>query len=70
MKLKLEITDKERHILRRVLAVVLIIANGAMMWYSVPELDKIIPDCLKAITGVSIFWVWIFTSVAIFKHYR
>ena len=70
MKLKLEITDKERHILYRVLAVVLFIANGAMMWYSAPELDKIIPNYLKAITGISMLWVWILTTVAVFKHYR
>ena len=70
MKLKLEITDKERHILYRVLAVVLFIANSAMMWYSTPELDKIVPNYLKAITGISMLWIWILTTVAVFKHYR
>jgi hypothetical protein len=70
MKLKLEITDKERHILYRVLAVVLFIANGAMMWYSAPELDKIVPNYLKEITAISMLWIWILTTVALFKHYR
>ena len=70
MKLKFEITDKERHILYRVLAGVLFVANGIMMWYSAPELDKILPNYLKTITGISMLWIWILTTVALFKHYR
>lgn len=70
MELKLKFNDKERHILYRVLAVVLFVANGAMMWYSAPELDKIVPNYLKAITGISMLWIWILTTVAVFKHYR
>ncbi len=70
MKLKLEITDKERHILYRVLAVVLFISNGIMLWYSAAPLDKIVPNFLKAIVGISMLWVWGLSAVAIFKHYR
>ena len=70
MKLKLEITDKERHILYRVLAVVLFIANGIMMWYSAEPLDMIVPSYLKVIVAISMLWVWFLSAVAIFKYYR
>lgn len=70
MKLKLEITDKEKHNLYCVLGLILCIANGILMWYSISELDKIVPNYLKVIVGISIFWVWILTTIAIFKHYR
>lgn len=70
MKLNFEITDKEKHILYRIFAIILIVANGIMMWYSAPELDKIIPNYLKPTTGICMLWVWGITTVAIFKHYK
>lgn len=72
MKLKAEITDKEKYVLRRLLALALIVANGIMMWYSASELDRIIPNYnfLGVTIGVSMIWVWILTTFAIFKHYR
>ena len=70
MKLKLEITDKERHILYRVLAVILLLTNTVTMWFCAPELDKYITEHLAVVVG---FWLvanLILTAVALFKHYR
>lgn len=70
MKLKFQITDKERHVLYRVLAVVLLLTNTATMWFCGPELDKYITGHFAAVVG---FWLvanLILTAVALFKHYR
>jgi hypothetical protein len=70
MKLKFEITEKERHILYRVLAVVLLLTNTVTMWFCGPELDKYITGHLTGVVG---FWLvanLILTAVALFKHYR
>lgn len=70
MKLKLEITDKEKHILSRILAVVLIIGNGFIMLFSTYELDKIIPGYLKSITELGLISILILTCRAVYKNYR
>ena len=69
MKIKFEITDKERHILYIVQAIVISIANGVIFWYSEPVLNETLPDYLKIIVGITMGWVWILTTLALFKYY-
>ena len=70
MELKLKFNDKERHILYRVLAVVLLLSNTATMWFCGPELDKYITGHLSAVVAFWLIINLILTAVALFKHYR
>jgi len=70
MKIKLGITDKEKHVINRLFAVMLTITNGALMYCSAHELDKIGSGFFKVIFAIGLVWVWILTSAAIFDHYR
>lgn len=70
MKINIKITDKERHFLYRLLAVVLLLTNGVAAWFCAPELDKYITGHLATIVG---FWLvanLLLTGVALFRHYR
>ena len=70
MKINIKITDKERHFLYRLLAVVLLLTNAVTMWFCAPELDKYIQNPLAGIVG---FWLvanLLLTGVALFRHYR
>ena len=69
MKLKFETTEKEKSILYIIFAIILIIINAIMMWYSSEPLDKIIPNTLKPICGIFMLCVWMFSSIAILKNY-
>lgn len=70
MKMKLEITDKDRHFLYRLLAVVLLATNTLTMWFCGPELDKYIKNPLTGIVSLWLIASLILTGVALFKHYR
>ena len=70
MKINIKITDKDRHFLYRLLAVVLFFTNTLTMWFCAPELDKYIKNPLA---GIVAFWLiasLILTGFALFKHYR
>nr|AKH47499.1 hypothetical protein [uncultured marine virus] len=70
MKINIKITDKERHFLYRLLAVVLLLTNGVTVWFCSPELDKYIAGHMAALVG---FWLvanLLLTGVALFRHYR
>lgn len=70
MEFKLKFNDKERHILYRVLAVVLLLTNTATTWFCAPELDKYISGHLTAVVGFWLVQNLILTAVALFRHYR
>jgi len=70
MKINIKITDKERHFLYRVLAVVLLLTNALTIWFCAPELDKYINNSLAGIVG---FWLvinYLLTGIALLRNYR
>lgn len=71
MKIKVDITDKEKNILYRLFALILIIINLIVTYYSSITLDKlIINQFLKAIVSTILLYNLIFTSKAILIHYK
>ena len=70
MKINIKITNKERHFLYRLLAVVLYITNAVEMWFCASELDKYITGIFGTLIGFWFVVSLILSGIALFKHYR
>jgi len=70
MKIKLEFTDKEKHVLTRIFGIMLIISNAAVTYFSTEEIEKHAPDYLYVVIGMWMIYAWAYSSFAIFTHYK
>ena len=71
MKIKVDITDKEKNILYRLFTLILIIINLIVTYYSSIQLDRIVKQpFLQVIVSTILLYNLIFTSKAILIHYK
>ena len=71
MKVKIDISDKEKNILYRLFAVILSISNVAITYYSSIELDRIVKHpLLQVVVGMSLIYSTVFSIKAILNHYK
>ena len=70
LKFKIEPTKNERRFLYFLFALILCILNAIFIYNAANEIDYLIPKAFKGIVAIGMLWTWIFTSNALFKHYK
>jgi len=70
MKLKIEFSKKDKHIINNIFAIFICICNWGFMLCTAIYLEKIVPNWSKVAIEISSSAIWTISTYAIIKYYN